>query len=100
MSAPTIEAGKKTDIERVMEAAKITYRRLDYWTSKGYLCPEGGVGSGRVRRWPDEEIAVLALMCRYVDELGVIPSVAAYAARNGGMTPSGGRLVLPEEVAA
>jgi hypothetical protein len=99
MSTPTVEADEKTDVERALDAAKITYRRLDYWAAKGWLRPEGGVGSGRVRKWSDAELEVAARMGRYVDDLGVSPPIAAYAARNGGLTPSGGRLVLPEEVA-
>jgi DNA-binding transcriptional MerR regulator len=81
--------------QAAIAAAKVTYRRLDYWSSKGWLQPEGGVG--HARRWSDEELAVAERMGRYVD-MGVSPPVAAHAARNDGLTPSGGRLLLPEEV--
>jgi DNA-binding transcriptional MerR regulator len=62
-------------------ALGVSYRRLDYWTRRGYLKPDGnGLGSGYWRRWPDDELAVAALMARLVGA-GLVLDVAAKIAR-------------------
>ncbi len=63
--------------------AGLTYRRLDVWTSKGWLRPENGLnpGSGRERRYPHSELQIGALMVRLTDE-GVEVETAARIARD------------------
>jgi DNA-binding transcriptional MerR regulator len=62
-------------------ALGISYRRLDYWTRHGYLRPgTNGSGSGYRRQWPDDELAVAALMARLVGA-GLVLDVAARIAR-------------------
>lgn len=66
--------------------AGVTYRRLDFWTTHGFLrvAEESATnpGSGRVRRWPVEEIAVAERMVRLADA-GLPLAVAADIARQG-----------------
>lgn len=61
----------------------VTYRRLDVWTSKGWLIPEAGSnpGSGNKRRYPRSELRVAELIVRLTDA-GVAVEVAAWMARN------------------
>lgn len=58
-----------------------TYRQLDHWCRRGYLRPAGeGLGQGRPRTWPAEEVRVVAVMVRLV-AAGLAPPVAAQVAR-------------------
>lgn len=72
------------DLDTVLRRTGLTYRQLDHWATKGYLQPEGGEGSGRVRYWPEREVQVAAAMKRYVDA-GLTPKAAHEAARNDGV---------------
>jgi len=64
-----------------------SYRALDYWTRAGYLHPENdGLGSGKPRTWPDEEIRVARVMAELV-AAGVSVQSAHHAARNDGALP-------------
>jgi DNA-binding transcriptional MerR regulator len=92
------KSAEPTATEKALAATGISYRRLDFWASKGYLRPEGGGGSGRARRWPEAELQVGARMGVYVDR-GLTPAVAEYAARNNGQLPGGGRIVLEDDMA-
>lgn len=64
----------------VPEIEGLTYRQLDYWTTKGYLHPLHGTGSGIARVWPDEELAVARMMARLVGA-GLTLALAARVAR-------------------
>lgn len=61
-----------------------TYRQLDFWTRAGYLHPERpkGLGSGRARVWPDDELAVATDMAMLVF-YGFTPRLAHAIARAG-----------------
>ncbi len=62
----------------------LTYRQVDYWVRRGYLRPEHATdGSGSVREWPAEELAVGERMGRLV-AAGMAPVAAAVAARHDG----------------
>jgi DNA-binding transcriptional MerR regulator len=58
----------------------LTYRRLDHWTTAGYLRPVHRGGTGHNRQWPQNELQVADLMRRLVDA-GLTVEVAALAAR-------------------
>lgn len=51
------------------QASGISYRRLDYWTTHGYLRLVGdpNPGSGYIRRWPASEVRIAARMVRIAD---------------------------------
>lgn len=54
------------------EAAGITYRQADYWTSKGYLKPvpiEGKptAGSGHARVYDSSQVEKARLMAEFID---------------------------------
>jgi DNA-binding transcriptional MerR regulator len=71
----------KGDIPKVLRRSGISYRQLDYWVRCGYLRPEvAEPGSGRARRWPEEEIEIARTMRRLVD-VGLTNAVAADVAR-------------------
>ena len=66
-----------------MLAAGITYRQLDYWCRTGYLRPDvASPGTGVRRRFPSEEFEIARLMV-LLTAVGVEPSAAARAAREG-----------------
>lgn len=67
---------------RAVELTGITYRQLDYWTSSGWLLPEGASGSGHSRLWTIDELNVMSRMVRLV-EVGLTPVVAVVVARGG-----------------
>jgi DNA-binding transcriptional MerR regulator len=71
-------------------ALGVSYRRLDYWARHGYLRPDGnGGGSGYRRRWPDDELAIAALMARLVGAglgLDVAAKIARAAVESGKLT--------------
>lgn len=60
----------------------LTYRQVDYWTTRGWLRPVGGAnpGSGNERRWPRTELRVAELMRRMAG-VGIEPWAAAGPAR-------------------
>lgn len=67
----------------VAAAAGISFRRLDNWSTRGHLRPEGYGGGkpGWRRYWPDREIRVAVVMARLVDVGGFTVEGAARAAR-------------------
>jgi hypothetical protein len=94
--APQV-AGRTAE-ELVKSLTGVTYRQLDHWCRKGYLRPDGGVGSGTVRVFSDEESAVAQVMARLV-VAGLLPAAAARVARGEMDLAPGIRIVL-EQVAA
>ena len=48
----------------VCDMTGATYRQLDYWARCGNLpdAPRGGPGSGRARRYTDDDVAVVRLL--------------------------------------
>jgi WhiB family transcriptional regulator, redox-sensing transcriptional regulator len=67
---------------QLADEAGITYRMLDFWTRAGYLHAEGGDGSGHVRTYPPEEVAVARRMAGLVSA-GLRPAAAELIARDG-----------------
>jgi DNA-binding transcriptional MerR regulator len=61
----------------------LTYRQIDYWTTREYLRPECGQnpGSGNHRRYPWSEVGIAQLMVRLTDE-GIAVETAARIARD------------------
>lgn len=60
----------------------LTYRQLDFWTTRGYLRADvASPGSGRNRTWPQSEVRVAELMVHLTDA-GVTVEAAARIARN------------------
>jgi len=60
----------------------LTYRQLDYWTRTGYLkATMPKPGSGHVRTWSDEELAVARLVARLGRTAGIPAGRAAELAR-------------------
>lgn len=81
-----------------MLTAGITYRQLDHWCKTGYLRPAvASPGSGYQRKFPPEEREIARLMVS-LTAVGVEPSAAARAARDG---VEGGQMygLLSDEVA-
>lgn len=75
-------------------AVGLSYRRLDYWSRRGWLKPANpDCGSGSSRVWPAGEVVVAQVMHLLVSA-GVAPGAAARAARNGGVLAAGVRVVL------
>lgn len=76
---------------------EVTYRVLDYWTSRGYIqADENRPGSGRKRTWSPAEQKVAQLMARLC-QAGLTPAGAHHAARNNLHTLDAGvRIVLDE----
>jgi DNA-binding transcriptional MerR regulator len=59
----------------------LTYRKLDYWSRRGYLVSERAKpGSGHPRTWSSDEIAVARAICRLTG-VGFTLSAAAKIAR-------------------
>lgn len=68
---------------QVADRAGITYRQLDYWTTRGYLKARHGAanpGSGVPREYTPREALVAEHMARLVRD-GVTPDRAAKVAR-------------------
>jgi hypothetical protein len=64
-----------------MLTAGLSPRQLEYWVGRGYLRPEtASPGTGFPRRWPPTEQQIAHLMVR-LTHAGLIPGVAASAAR-------------------
>lgn len=84
--------------KQVLDETGLTYRVLDFWTTRGYLhADQNSPGSGRSRRWSPEEQAVARLMSRLVDA-GLTPMGAHHAARNDlQLLDPGIRIVLDDE---
>jgi DNA-binding transcriptional MerR regulator len=69
----------------VVELARITYRQLDHWVRAEYVRPRQnghGHGSGHMRVWSIDEVAVCVRMGVLV-EVGLTPQAAARIAREG-----------------
>lgn len=59
-----------------------TYRRLDHWVSRGYVHPANRrASSGVPRRFTQFEARVFTLTVHLAVECGLIPEIAASAAR-------------------
>ncbi|MFI6296736.1 MerR family transcriptional regulator [Nonomuraea sp. NPDC050790] len=58
----------------------LTYRKLDWWTRRGWLRPVHAGGSGTSRVWPQPELQIADLM-RRLTRAGLAPEAAAEAAR-------------------
>lgn len=59
-----------------MLATGATYRRIDYWTRRGWLANDVALpGTGHPRRWSQRDRDVVALMVRLTGA-GVAPHVA------------------------
>ena len=83
-------------------AAGLTYKRVDFWTSAGYLRPlESSPGSGYQRIYPPSEVAVVRLMSDLTDA-GLLPEMASLRARElletGTTQIAGMPIHLPEEL--
>ncbi len=67
--------------KELAELVGITFRQLDYWTTKGYLHADANSpGSGNWRNYDGDEVAVAWLMAELV-RAGMRPSAAATLAR-------------------
>src|SRR5690625_302710 len=70
------------DAESMARAARVTYRELDHWTTRGYLIPdEQHPGTGHIRRWSQRE-AEVARVTRRLRDAGFRLHVAASLARD------------------
>lgn len=58
----------------------LSYRRLDFWATKGWIRPQHAGGSGHNRVWPEHELRIADLM-RRLTAAGLAADVAARAAR-------------------
>jgi DNA-binding transcriptional MerR regulator len=78
--------------------AGISFRQLDYWTSRGYLhADNASPGTGNHRYWSGDELRVAITMRRLVDA-GLGPATAARVARGEAEIGPGIRVTV-EEVA-
>jgi hypothetical protein len=61
--------------------ARLSHRRVDWWTKHGYLntTEDPTPGSGYRRRWPVGEIAVAVRISRLIAAGLVLPAAAEYA---------------------
>lgn len=66
--------------EGVPSVDGVSYRQLDYWSTKGWLRPTGGGSQGVARHWSEAELAVARTMGLLVG-FGLKPAVAARVAR-------------------
>lgn len=60
----------------VAAAAGITYRQLDYWSTRGYVDAPPREGSGRARAWTEDQVADVVAVAALVRE-GVRVEIAA-----------------------
>ncbi|MEV0993443.1 MerR family transcriptional regulator [Nonomuraea sp. NPDC050202] len=58
----------------------LSYRRLDFWATRGWIRPTHAGGSGNTRVWPEAELRIADLM-RRLTAAGLAADVAARAAR-------------------
>lgn len=77
----------------------LTYRKVDYWCTKGHLRSGGNPGSGQRRYFRPDDVAV-AVVIAALTEAGVSLAAAARAARNGGRLAPGVRVVVDPTVNA
>ena len=78
----------------------LTYRKLDYWTRKGFIRADNpGPGSGYTRTWSVAEAACAVAMSRLV-AAGIPPGAACRAARNDGWLSDTVRVVVVEKPTA
>lgn len=70
---------KSLTLQAVIDGG-LTYRKIDYWTRKGWLQPAHEGGTGHNRDWPQTELQVADMMGRLVDA-GIAVDIAALAAR-------------------
>jgi hypothetical protein len=75
----------------LVQVTGATFRQLDFWTRKGWLRPDGGVGTGYSRDFGGDEIRVAKVMARLVNA-GVSPEAAHRAARGDGELAPGVRV--------
>jgi DNA-binding transcriptional MerR regulator len=69
-------------VPELLSVSGLTYRQLDYWTSRGLIrADENSPGSGHPRAWSDREMAIARVILRLTDA-GVSLRVAAAAARS------------------
>lgn len=62
----------------------LTYRQVDFWTTRGYLrADEASPGCGNNRTWPQSEVRIAELMVRLTDA-GLTVEAAHRAARGFG----------------
>jgi DNA-binding transcriptional MerR regulator len=55
----------------------LSYRQLDYWTTRGYIVAyESNPGSGRAREWQHGELELAALMAKLVRHGMTVPAAA------------------------
>lgn len=83
--------------DRLLAYAGITYRRLDYWCTKGYLAADkANPGSGYARQFTVTEAQVARTMRRLIDA-GVKVDVAHSVARGQSEIAPGIRVVIESE---
>lgn len=76
------------------EVPGLSYRQLDYWVRVGYLRPGNPTGgSGTVRSWPDDELAVAQTMARLV-AAGLTVAAAHMVARGDAEIAPGVRVLV------
>lgn len=81
---PTKEEPEGLNVTEMLHRAGITYRQLDFWTSRKYLHLVGreqGQGTGVKRLWAPGEDAVALLMNILGQNAGIKPDVACGFAR-------------------
>lgn len=81
------------ETEQILRTTGLTMRQLNYWTTRGYLNPEGSGGSGNRYLWPPGEVRIAKTMKALVDA-DINPVGAARAARNNLILAPGIRIVL------
>lgn len=71
MSTATLERPGYTTVE-VSKFTKLTYRRIDYWTRKGYIKPEltEADGPGSRRRWSERQLDQFRVIAEAEKSLG------------------------------
>jgi DNA-binding transcriptional MerR regulator len=81
-----------------MREAGISYRRLDYWTTRGYLkADQAKPGTGSKRTWSPVELAVARLMVRLVDDAGLNVEAAHRIARGTRELAPGITIIVADE---
>jgi DNA-binding transcriptional MerR regulator len=67
--------------QEVLNLCQVSYRKLDIWTTSGYLGnDQKQVGNGVRRRYTKDEVTVLRRMID-LNDAGVLPGVASQIAR-------------------
>jgi hypothetical protein len=80
------------------EDAGVSLRRLQHWTSRGWIrASNPHPGSGRILRWPVDELRVARLMVLLVDVGRLQPAGAAMAVRELGRLAPGIRVTVDRE---